>query len=583
MANKKLGKFLAVSCLLACGLAACDDIEARPSVNNDDKAVLAFKDDAAVFGNNYKDLNDSYHGSLASQVLDNVLYTYAINVVGAYDATIAGTYAKKVTSNGNEIKASEIVTLADVVASDSKLADFVKAHPAYNVGDAAAQKAFVEARYNAMKDAAAKKMFAKLGSATENNKFNEYELLVSLYEGDGKGKVTNPYTMSDADKATLTKDFIVKPDVKAENVFKDNILHESFYGTYVDDVIMPDIYRDALVQQYIFENQEKSLGSSSARKINYVSIKYDDLDESLYAGKLVKGFVENYLIKDNADVVGAFNLLSSTWNGEFMNATHDEVVASNEWKLLADVDLVEANPTNLNDGKGADIIDVKNGQYYVKGSTYGDLVEDYAKLDPNPAKSNASRDYTGGNKYVAKIGFDLESEKIGLEDHVTDGWFIKSSSEISSLPDSIKSRLFNLSVATGKNGGTAAEITKDANGIKVGEGNKYVAKNGNNYFLRSSNLKANQKDYETVIFHDTSAHTYYIVNVEEAVSANYMNNDAAKNNYALRIDVASLLSSNDTNVTLSKEHWLEKCDISFHDQSVYDYFESNFPDLFGDE
>ena len=228
MANKKLGKFLAVSCLLACGLAACDDIEARPSVNNDDRAVLAFKDDAAVFGNNYKDLNDGYHGSLASQVLDNVLYTYAINVVGAYDATIAGTYAKKVTSNGNEIKASEIVTLADVVASDSKLADFVKAHPAYNVGDAAAQKAFVEARYNAMKDAAAKKMFAKLGSATENNKFNEYELLVNLYEGDGKGKVTNPYTMSDADKATLTKDFIVKPDVKAENVFKDNILPAHF-------------------------------------------------------------------------------------------------------------------------------------------------------------------------------------------------------------------------------------------------------------------------------------------------------------------------------------------------------------------
>lgn len=586
MANKKFGKFLAISCLLACGLAACDDIEARPSIKNDDKAVLAFTEKVTdSYGNNYKDLNNNYHGNLASQVLDNVLYTYAINVVGAYDATIAGTYAKRVTSNGNAIDATKIITLADVVASDSKLADFVKEHPAYNVGDVAAQKAFVEARYNAMKDAAAKKMFSKLSSATENNKFNEYELLVNLYEGDGKGKVTNPYTMSETDKASLTKDLIVKPEVKAENVFKDGILHENFYGTYIDDVIMPDIYRDALVQQYIFENQEKSLGTSNARKINYVSIKYDDLEESLYAEKLVKGFVENYLIKDNADVVGAFNLLSSTWNGEFMNKdTTAEILATNEWKLLSDLKLVKENSVE-DYSENLKIIEEKNSNYYIKGSSYGDLVEDYAKLDPNPAKSNASRDYTGGNKYVAKIGFDLESEKIGLEDHVTDGWVIKSSNEVSSLPDSIKSRLFNLSVATGKNKATSAEITKDAAGkIEVSEGNKYIAKNGNNYFLRNSNLKANQKDYETVIFHDTSAHTYYIVNIEEAVSANYMTDDAgAKNNYALRIDVASLLSSSDTNVTLSKEHWLEKCDISFHDQSVYDYFVSNFPDLFEDD
>ena len=317
MANKKLGKFLAVSCLLACGLAACDDIEARPSANNDSATLLAFTN--SVFGNDYEELNDSYHGNLASQALDNVLYTYAINVVGAYDAGIASTYAKKVTVNGSAVDAAKIVTLSDVVADSSKLDAFVKEHPIYNVGDAPAQKSFIEARYNAMKDAAAKKMFSKLSSATEDNKFNEYELLVNLYEGDGKGKVTNPYTMSDADKATLTKDRIIKPDVKAENVFKDGILHEEFYGSYVDDVVMPDIYRDALVQQYIFENQEKSLGSSGARKVNFVSIKYDDLQESYYAETLVKSFVKNYLLTDkNTDTFTSFSTLSSIWNGEFM-------------------------------------------------------------------------------------------------------------------------------------------------------------------------------------------------------------------------------------------------------------------------
>ncbi|MCQ2087014.1 MAG: hypothetical protein MJZ37_02950 [Bacilli bacterium] len=571
MANRKLAKYLAVSALLACGLTGCDDVEAKPSNQSSD--LIAFVD--SVYGNSYESISDSYHAEIASKTLDDILYTYAVNVVGAYNANVAANYAKKVTVGGKAIDASSIVTISDVIANESKLAEFVSAHPAYNVGDAAAQKALVNARYYAMKASAAKKMFAKIAAATTDNKFNEKDLLVSLY--DSTGKVTNPYKLTAAEEASLTKDYIVTPDKKAENVFTDGILHEGFYTQYIDEEIMPDIYRDALVQQYIFEQQEKTLGSSSARKINYVTIKYDDLDESLYADKLIKGFVTDYLISDNVNVTNAFNLLSSTWNGEFMNGTEAEIKASPEWNLLKSLDLVDANDV------AGDIIEVKNSKPYIKGSAYGDLVEDYAKLDDNPSKSTATRDYTGGNKYVKEIGFEIESDKIALNDHVTDGWFIKSSSEISSLPDSIKNRLFNLSVATGKNNGTAATITKTVDGITVSDGNKYIAKNGNNYFLRNSNLKANQDPYESIIFNDTSAHTYYIINVEEAVSANYMTTDAAKANYALRIDVASLLSSNDTNINLSKKHWLEKCDITYHDQSVYDYFESNFPELFADD
>lgn len=584
MQSKKLGKFLAVSVLAACGLTACDDVEARPS--NESNAVIEFNTD--VYDNNNKSLIDETRSGLANKTLDDILYTYAINVVGAYDANIASAYARKVRVNGQEINPANITTLEAVVADNSKLKTFVDEHPAYNVGDEAAQKAFITARYNAMKEAAAKKMFARIAAATENNKFNEKDLLVSIYDTAGD-KVTNPYHLTADQELLLTKNKIITPEMKPENVFKDEILHESFYGTFIDEEIMPDIYRDALVQQYIFDEQEKTLGSSSARKINYVSIKYDgsDIDESLYADKLVKGFVKNYLIKEDADVVSAFNLLSTTWNGEFMNKDTDaQITGTEQWKLLANLGLVEADEV-----KGTvdnDIIDKKDGKAFIKGSAYGDLVEDYAKLNENPAKSTATRDYTGGKKYVKEIGFQMESDKIKLNDHVTDGWFVKSSSEISSLPDSVKNRLFNLSVATGKNAadGTAnaaSKVTKDGSTIAVAEGNKYIANAYGNYFLRNSNLKVNQEDYETVIFKDTSAQTYYIVNVEEAVSTNYMNSDDAKSDYALRIDVASLLSSNDTNITLSKKHWLEKCEITYHDQSVSDYFESNFPELFGDD
>lgn len=580
MQNKKFGKYLAVSVLVACGLCACDDIEARPVANGDDVTMLAFKEGVEVYGNNYESINDGYHGDVAAKSLDDILYTYAINVVGAYNSTIAKTYASKVTKGGEAIDAAAMVTLKDVYEDNSKLAKFVEQHPAYNVGDDAAKLNFVKARYEAMNKSIAKKMFAKIAAATEDNKFNEKELLISIYNNGGK--VTNPYG-NDAALATLTKDKIVKPENKPENVFTDGILHMEVYSsdknTFIEDEILPDIYKDALVQQYIFEEQPKTLGSSSARNVNFVSIKYEGLEQSLYAEKLVKSFVKDYLLTDkNTNTLAAFNSLSKVWNGEFVNYATDNADYKDAYDLLTAMNFdINAEGVVKSKTIGADTYK------YVDKSAFGELVEDYAKLDPNPAKSNASKDYTGGNKYAAKIGFNLEKEKIALNNSVTNGWFIKSSSEVSSLPDSVKNRLFNLSVATGKNNGSAAALEYKDSKWTIGTSNKYLAKNGNNYFLRGNNLKANQEDYEAIIFNDTNAHTYYIVNVVDAVSANFMSTDAATSNYDLKINVASLLSSNDTNVTLSKKHWLEKCEIKYHDQSVYDYFVSNFPDMFDED
>jgi len=581
MQNKKFTKYLAVSLLAACGITGCDDIEARPQEKGDEAALLNFTDE--VFGNNYQSINDSYHGDVASKTLDEILYTYAINVVGPYNKVIAEDYASKVTSNGQAIDPNSLVTLEDAKAGGEKLTKFIEQHKAYETDSADNSKKLVEARYNSMKKAVAEKMFSKLSSATENNKFNEKELLVSLYSAGSK--VKNPYEMTSG----YTKDYLVLPSDEPEDVF-EGILHEEFYTggdyTYIEDEVLPDIYRDALVQQYIFDVQSKSLGSSSARKVNYVAIKYDDLHESLYAEKLVKSFVTKWLLTDkNADTEESFDTLSSIWNGRFISQTAAE--APKEYAMLTALG-VDYTADFYKDYK--DSVKIDGTDYpFIKGSAYGDLVEDYAKLNDNPSKSTATKDYTGGNKYVKEIGFKLESEKILLNDHTTSGWAIKSSNTVSSLPDSVKNRLFNLSVATGINPtnendqyGTASEITT-TEGIKIGSGNKYVARYGNNFFVRNSGLKVNQDEYESIIFHDTSSHTYYIVNVEAAVSSNYMQSEAALKNYALRIDVASLLSQSDTNVSLSKKHWVEQCEIEYHDQSVYDYFESNFPELFEDD
>ena len=45
-------------------------------------------------------------------------------------------------------------------------------------------------------------------------------------------------------------------------------------------------------------------------------------------------------------------------------------------------------------------------------------------------------------------------------------------------------------------------------------------------------------------------------------------------------EVAKILAENDSYVTLAQKHWLEKMDLEYHDEVVYDYFKDNFPDLF---
>ena len=48
-------------------------------------------------------------------------------------------------------------------------------------------------------------------------------------------------------------------------------------------------------------------------------------------------------------------------------------------------------------------------------------------------------------------------------------------------------------------------------------------------------------------------------------------------------EIVQLVADNETYKTLSKKHWLEEMNLKYHDQVVYDYFKSNFPDLFEDD
>ena len=85
MLDRKFKKFFTIAMLATIGLTACNnDVHAKPS--DHDKDLLTFSEDADIYNNIVKIIEDSYRdGSLAGDVLDEVLYQYSVSVFGRYN------------------------------------------------------------------------------------------------------------------------------------------------------------------------------------------------------------------------------------------------------------------------------------------------------------------------------------------------------------------------------------------------------------------------------------------------------------------------------------------------------------------
>jgi hypothetical protein len=73
--------------------------------------------------------------------------------------------------------------------------------------------------------------------------------------------------------------------------------------------------------------------------------------------------------------------------------------------------------------------------------------------------------------------------------------------------------------------------------------------------------------------------------VEDAIRSKNLDkrNAADKDKLEERInEIVQIIGNNDTYKNLSKKHWIEDMNIKYHDTEVYNYFKSNFPELFDD-
>ena len=649
--RKNVIKSTALALLSAFALTACDDdIVAKPTGYDDNSPIITNVGD--IYNNNLQDIYDSIRdGNLPSDVLDELLYQYSVGVFGNYNKVTAARISAKKDS-----AVSAGTTLKEAVASakgaDKSVANkFINEHSAFWTknkdgarvddndvvveGDVAASQQELDRlteKWNTIEKRIAKTLYASIsgGAYSERGIFEEEKFLNTL-----GSSIENKVAKIDGDGVELFKG-VVSPSVEDYDIFNEEepekaqvkdidgnlsyILHRNNYQqnykvtdaenadqkiTYVEDHIIPDIYRQLLVEQYILDETFDTLGRTSARHISVLSIKKNDSYPQA-AADLMKTFVNNRVFNatrtgDDLITLETFKKVSNAWVGTFMDA--DGYANTYEGKLmdeaLGDEGKGTWHDTTVNPAKDRD---------YYCGTAYGDMIEQLKKIDNNPSLSENETTYTGSNAYPISVGRQIKINELETNDYTFTGWYIKSVG-VSNLPDSIKNQLFDINVAnalSGKDTEKCVEYYVDGGQFKCNLDDEAYKNNpgalinvvgkikiDNNsehdqYFLRNTNRIKGDPFQNDLLFE--SDETYYMVLIEDAIRStnlNKANYGADKLSYKVLEnyvnEIVSIVADNDTYKTLSKKHWVEKMELKYHDQVVYDYFKSNFPELFDDD
>ena len=616
MPSKK-AKFIALGLVSLFGLTACNnETVAKPTGYDDAKIMTVDGYDDEIYHNLMNVIYDGIRdGSLGSDVLNKVLYQYSISIFGAYNnkvdgyvegsTTLAEAYAD-ITVAGNTYTATKVAKnfVRDhkaywTIDNDGKHVDDngnevnVNKDEDYNASES--ELARVVSKYDNIEKRIAQKMYSNIsgGSYSDRNLFYESRLLASL-----RSSMKNVAPLKDANgtpTAGLHEGVELDPDVEDFEVFDatkgflKRELYQSEQYTYIEDDIVPTLYNELLIEQYILDEQYNTLGRSYAREVEIVSIKTNE-EYPLAARYLVNEFVEKYIRATPKGDGGAdVTKVADATNGVNLDTLK---LLSNAWK---GVNLTAEEEALIVDCGGFEAKAIGTETVYL-GTEYGDMMEDYEKIkaDPFETDSTIESEFTSNNTYPVEVGKTIKEREINRHDHTQNGWFIKNGG-LTDLPSSIRDRLFNVGVANGLIEGNEEEAAKQdrwqyANGAWTYEApeneSRYVALINGSYFLKSDSAESIGKD---MVHYDSSSKTYYIVKINEASSASKLskvNPNRYSETRGLKVmedfvnEICEIVAKNDTYKTLSTKHWLEEAVLKYHDQVVYDYFKKNYPELF---
>lgn len=592
MLNKKIKGFLAVALLSSITLVGCSkEVIAKPA-DYKDEVVTFTGDEGEVYHNIRSIIEDAYReGTLASAVSDKILYQYAVSIFGRYNKV-----AEPKTMEGTTLKQAYVAYKnGDPAGVCAKFIDEHKAYWSLNEkGEREKddrEKERVAARYEAIEERIAKSFHGDIegGSYSERGLFSEKKYLASLKSQ--LKHVADPYL----DATEKYEDIVITPDVKEEEVF-DNYLHRANYQaaesyaldkdenanpvvSYVEDEIIPSIYRSLLVEQYLMDESYNTLGRSYARKVNVLTISPNSNNDKA-ADYLMKYFVREKISKGVTIDLAEFKKVSNAMKGLLDTTGKNEYLEA----VNAVTEYANAFPYETFTG-----YDGETYNYYV-GTDFGDMMAKFSKIkkDINTTDSSAESEFTGSYAYTADIGKAIKEREIMGKDYTTDGWYVKDGG-LSELPDSIKTRLFNIGVAN-----VLDQKEEDAKKLDRFDGTSYVdhapegesklvARINGKYYLKVAEKQSDATLKDDILFNEGGK--YYVIQIEEAVSTSKLDksNDTTyekKEKEDILLNVARVVGNNDKYQTLSTKHWLEQAAIKYHDTTIYEYFKTNYPELF---
>lgn len=580
MLNKTKKVLLGLTSLLAVtAMAACDDVEVSLTKKDYDEQILT-GDGAKLPNNNLGEIYDALVKSgdgNSEKVLNNVLLKIAEGRYGTFEelqaaaATDGSAWAAshKAFKDGKAVKAFYNNILEKI--NHTFLGYTTSSSYTKN------SRFFEERFYNTQKDA-----LYKLGDvATADFKGNS---------GAGYTGIQTNVSVAYNDKNGYGTDEVKK-------FYQDNYL--TIYKDYIERNILPDLYKKALVQDYLISNNYIALGRSAARKVQYISLannaNYADSTQNLmnaYASLVLSGkstglsaekkqaIADHYgtTSKDLNFLADLYKGALTGWTGNLLQAAKDVYAAANFTEI----------PSSEIAAFG--LLDTYSPVAY-KETTYGGYLTDYAKIKVGNRYTNDSSvyaDFTGNGAHEANVGMEIKVQALTALDHTTEGWFNESS--IGSLASTYKERLFKNVVATD----VATPAEKAAADFKANAEKNYGSYVDGEYYLTREAYENNDTadfDATPILLKEKDSGTWYICRVDEAVknsklragSADYYGGES-NGDILMEVEyqVSYMLADNTSYTKNSNQYYIKEAALSYHDQAVYDYFKKTFPDLFED-
>lgn len=565
MTKKHLLALGAIACSIF-SLASCDKIEASLTPAEANGKVLNIDQTNA---NTLQDIYDALitsGNSNSEKVLNNILYIYAESMFGSF-----------ISKNDTKGVKDVVATYLTDTSNTTEIDNFINSHVAYKVTkdgqvDMAASRIRVVNFYN---DILYRVYTTFLGYVTntsyqERNLFNEdkfYDAQIKAY-----------YTLGEEhyeDYKQVEGDMVINEDNPGDkdglsNTYIDKYFKNIWvtYSEYIELNILPDLYRNELTTEYMYTQNDAQINLTAARNVEYISLssnaEYTDAVKDLmnqYCAKVIEA--------KKMDEYG-FSFLSSLYKGTDQELVTD--TPTTEAGKLAKEIYEAAHWTHRTITVGSKTI-----HYYLQ-SSLGTICAKYQTLlnqttrDDSDANSVYS-DFTNSGSYSKETGFNIKMQALIAEGHTTQGWY--TSGGLSALPSSLSTRVFKTAVAN--------EVDAHTDDY-AGNYGRYI---GGKYFLTPATYAESEK-YPYLV---QDGSNYVIVWVKEATKASKFVTSTNENDFyydkrgtlvaeKIARKVAYSLSSIDTWKSDAKQYYVQQMAVMYHDDYVYAYFKSQFPDLF---